>query len=265
MNLGNKDELKMTHLEFSQAENGLSFSVDGKEVPVRDFSKSIESIVGFVTQFSYEPVIAKIEILDPTEHFVMSLDLPIMPAFLDIFNPEEIEMLLNPQYQSTMKARARALTNGETKAAIENRTNDYINYIQHEFAGAYINCMLDGRSALANSIQKLPIMRSFDLSRFKFSGSGRVIYKTPQFLKYRTEIDGEPHIRQFYMGLQENVPESAKTPEFWTTVKTRDSAYLLLDESMNATLAKIIERSVYGIDFVGTNASSNYVEIPQKS
>ena len=264
MNLGKKDELQMTYMGFSQTSTGLAFSVDEKETPASDFKKSIESVVGFVTQFSYNPVIAKIEILDPKEYFVMSLTLPIMPAFLDVNDPAEISLIANPEYQQIMKSRARSLINGETKILIDSRTSEYLNYIQHELAGAYINCMLDDKESLAKSIQKLPIMKSFDLSKFKFSGAGRNVYKTPQFLKFKTEVDGEMQTRQYYMGLQENIPEANKDNEFWDKVTQRDIAYVTLDESMNQTL-HILEQKYGEIEFMGPTASSNYTDAAQKS
>ncbi len=265
MNFNKTDELQMTYLGLLQTNKGLAFSVDGKETPVYDFKKSIESIVGFVTQFSYNPVIAKIEVLDPKEYFVMSLTLPIAPAFLDIYDSAEIQKIASPEYLQAMKQKARTFKNGETKELIESRAAEYINYIQHELAGAYINCMLSGKESLAKCIQKLPIMRDFDLSTFNFSGAGKNIYKTPQFLKYKTEINGKSQTRQYYMGLQEIANETEKDNAFWDNVSKRDFAYITLDESMNQTLSTLEQK--YGeIDFLNTNVSSNHIETPaQKS
>ena len=265
MDLSNPNELQMVYMSLLQTPQGLVFSVDGKEEPLHTIDKKIEQVVSFVTHFSYKPIITKLEILDPKEDFVMSLTLPILPAFLDIKEPSDINLLANPNYLKIMKKKATNLKNGEFQALINNRTNEYVNYIQHELAGAYINCLLKNKPELASYIQNLPILSPFDISNFSNSKAGRVVYKTPQFLRYRTTIEGEPYFRQYYMGLQENVHESAKTPEFWNTVAKRDMEYIALDESMNATLAKITELSVDGIDFVGPNASSNYTEPPQKS
>ena len=265
MDLSNPNELQMIYMCLSQTPQGLVFSVDGKEEPLQTLRKKIEDVVGFVSHFSYKPIIAKLEVLDPKEYYVMSLTLPIMPAFLDVKDLDDINLLTDPNYLKIMKSKATSLRNGEFQTLITNRTNEYVNYIQHELAGAYINCMLNNKPELAAHIQNLPILNSFDISNFSHSKAGRIVYKTPQFLRYRTTLNGEPYFRQYYMGLQENVQESAKTPEFWDTVAKRDMDYVTLDESMNATLAKITELSIDGIDFVGPNASSNYTEPPQKS
>lgn len=261
MNLSKPDELQMTYLGFMQTDKGLAFSVDGKETPTRDLEKSVANAVSFVTHFSYKPIIAKIEILDPKEYIIMSLNLPIMPAFLDISSPEEIALLSHPEYQKMMKERAKTITSGESKKLIEKRTSEYMNYIEHEMAGAYINSILKGKEAIAKNIQKLPNMRKYSLANFSFSGSGRIVYKTPQFLKFKTIIGGEPQVRNYYMGLQENVSEAEKTEEFWDKVTKRDIAYITLDESMNSTLSML--EQIYGeTEFMGPNASLNYTEVP---
>ncbi|MBP3581484.1 MAG: hypothetical protein J6J33_01880 [Clostridia bacterium] len=264
MNPNKTNEPQMTYMSFAQTKNGFVFSVDGKEMYPNEFQKQIEHVVGYVTHFSYKPVIAKIEVLDKKEYFVMSLTLPIMPAFLDVVDPAEIELLANPNYMQLMKQRAKSLTNAETKTLIESRTNEYMNYIYHELAGAYISSCFKGKESVAKDIQNLPFMLKFDISNFNFSGAGRNVYKTPQFLKYKTEVAGEPQIRNYYMRLQENIPDEKKDDNFWSTVTQRDIAYVTLDESMNHTLA-MLEQQYGEIDFMGTNTSLNYTDPAQKS
>ncbi len=69
MDLSNTDELQMIYLGFSQKDGALSLSVDGKEYKLEDFESSVKSIVDFVSTFSYNPIIAKIEVLDKKGFF----------------------------------------------------------------------------------------------------------------------------------------------------------------------------------------------------
>ena len=257
MEKSNNNELQMTYLGLTELDKGFEFSFDGKNFPTQDFENNIGAVVNYVSNISLNPMIAKIEILDKKEYYVLSLNMPVMPSYFDITNQKELDLFSSPDYINIMKERARNLTNGEKKALSEERIKQYMNYIQHEFAGAYIKCKLDGKEKLAGSIQRLPFMRDFDLSNFKFSNSGRNIYKTPQFLKFRVEVEGNTQTRDYYMGLQENVNEATKDADFWKTVSQRDREYIFLDESMNKTI-EIIKQKYGEIEFLAPTTSSNY-------
>jgi len=263
MDLSNQNDIQMTYLSFSPQKSGLVFSVDGKEYPCSDLEKSIHSIVNFVSTVFFNPIVAKIEILDKDEYFTLSLNLPIMPAFMDVKDENDISLLTSENYPQIAKQRARALTISQTKTLIDDRTRQYMNYILHEFAGAYIKCRTSDQGDQAKRIQKLPFMSPFDLSTFKFSNSGRNIYETPQFLRCNTTTDGVTQSRDYYMGLQENVTRDKKDAEFWKKVSERDREYLILDESMNYTI-ELLKQKYGEIEFLSPTASSNIEELPAK-
>lgn len=263
MDLSNQNDIQMTYLSFSPQKSGLVFSVDGKEYPCSDLEKSIHSIVNFVSTVFFNPIVAKIEILDKDEYFTLSLNLPIMPAFMDVEDENDVSLLTSENYPQIAKQRARSLTISQTKTLIDNRTRQYMNYILHEFAGAYIKCRTSDQSDQAKRIQKLPFMNPFDLSTFNFSKSGRNVYKTPQFLRCNTTTDGVTQSRDYYMGLQENVTNDKKDAEFWEKVSERDREYLILDESMNYTI-ELLKQKYGEIEFLSPTASSNIEELPAK-
>ncbi len=186
-----------------------------------------------------------------------------MPAFLDIKDTTDISLLNNPEYSDLMKKRARSLTNGETQNLVNSRTCEYMNYIRHELACAYVRCISSGKDKLARQIQALPVLNGFDISNFSNSNTGRVVYKTPQLLKYPMKIEGETFAKQYYMGLQEDVPDSKKDTAFWDNVSARDREYIKLDENLTFTLAQLKKK--YGkMDFVSDNVSSTYINAPKQ-
>ena len=263
MDLSNQNDIQMTYLSFSPNKSGLAFSVDGKEVPSSDLEKSIHAIVNFVSTVFFNPVVAKIEILDPEEYFTLSLNIPIMPAFIDVKDANDTTLLIKENYQHIAKQRARSLTIGQTKTLIDDRTRQYMNYILHEFAGAYIKCRTSNQDGQAKRIQKLPFMSPFDLTTFKFSNSGKGLYETPQFLRCKTTSNGTTQARDYYMGLQENVTKDKKDAKFWERVSERDREYLLLDNSMNYTI-ELLKQKYGEIEFLSPTASSNIEELPAK-
>ena len=93
MKLSNLQEVNMTYLSLTPTESGLIFSIDGKEYPLSEFQQHIRSIVSFVSTLSHTPIVAKIEILDNDEYFIHSLNLPILPAFIDIEEESELQIL----------------------------------------------------------------------------------------------------------------------------------------------------------------------------
>lgn len=263
MSIFSNNDVQMTYLSLKPANTGLAFFVDGKELPNSEIQQSIHSIVNFVSTLLHKPVVAKIEILDKNEYYSVSLNIPILPAYLDILDMSEVDFIQRDDFQKLAKKAAKTLTVGEIKKLVDQRTAQYINYIQHEFAAAYIKCMLSGQPDLAASIQKLPMLKSFDLAKFSFSKSGRVVYKTPQFLRFKTIQNETRQARDYYMGLQENIAESKRDASFYRTVTERDREYIRLDESFNHTISLL--RQKYGeIDFMSPTASSNIEELPNK-
>ena len=257
MNLSNQVDVLATYLSLTPTNKGFNFSVDGKE-PDYDFKKTIHAIVNYATM-SHQPIIAKIEILDKDEYYILSLNIPVLPAFLDIKSTSDIDLLNNENYKQIAKQRAINMTAYQTVQAIDERTTQYLNYIQHEFAGAYITCKTSGQDDIASLIQKFSIMKQFNLADFKFSTGGRNIYKTPQILKCNYKLNNRIHTRNYYVGLQENIPEANKDADFWKKVSQRDKDYMILDESLNYTIEQLVKK--YGeIEFLPPDASSNFNE-----
>lgn len=261
MDLSNKNDIQMTYLSLKPTSNGLTFSVDGKDTENSDFKKSIHAIVNFVSTLTHRPMVAKIEILDKDEYFILSLNIPVLPAYIDIKDADDVALINDENFPQIAKQRIRSLNLGQTNQLIDARTAEYLNYIQHEFAGAYINCKTSGQNDIAKAIQKLPIMKSFDLSSFKFSTAGRNIYKTPQFLRVKHSDNETTQARDYYVGLQESVAEDKKDDAFWRKVSERDKEYLILDESMNFTI-ELLKQKYGEIEFLPPTASSNIEELP---
>ena len=261
MDLSNKEDIQMTYLSFKPNSTGLTFSVDGKDFSNADFRKNIHAIVSYVSTFSHTPMIAKIEILDNDEYYILSLNIPVVPAYIDIKNPSDIELLNSESFRQIAKERIRSMNVSQSNALIDERTNQYINYIQHEFAGAFINCKNSGQNGIAKSIQKLPIMKTFDLTNFNFSQSGKSVYKTPQILRCKKPNNGTIQARDYYVGLQEAANDDKKDSAFWSKVSERDREYLILDESMNFTI-ELLKQKYGEIEFLPPTASSNIEELP---
>ena len=264
MDLSNKNDIQMTYLSLKPTSTGLTFSVDGKDTENTNFKKSIHAIVNFVTTLTHRPMVAKIEILDKDEYYILSLNLPVLPAYIDTKDANDIALINDKNFPQIAKERIRSLNVGQTDQLINERTEEYLNYIQHEFAGAFVNCKKSGQTEIAKGIQKFPIMKEFDLSKFKFSTSGRNVYKTPQFLRVKHSNDGTTQARDYYVGLQEAVSEDKKDEAFWNNVTERDRAYLFLDESMNYTI-ELLKQKYGEIEFLPLTASSNITETPSNS
>lgn len=261
MELSNKKDIQMTYLSLKPTSTGFAFSVDGKDFPNADFRKNIHAIVSYVSTFSHTPMIAKIEILDKDEYYILSLNIPVIPAYIDTKDPSDLELINSESFRQVAKERIRSLNVSQSNALIDERTNQYLNYIQHEFAAAFINCKKSAQEGIAKSIQKLPIMKTFDLSNFKFSNSGKNIYKTPQFLRCKRPKNGSIQARDYYVGLQETATDDKKDADFWNNVSERDREYLLLDESMNYTI-ELLKQKYGEIEFLPPTASSNIEELP---
>ncbi len=261
MDLSNLHDVKLTYLSLKPTESGLTFSIDGKESNIDNFQKYIRSIVSFTSTMSYTPIVAKVEILDKDEFYIHSLSIPILPAFFDIKEESDVEIAASEDYQKLAKQRARSLNAGQINQLVDERTAQYINYIQHEFAAAYINCMMSKQRKIATQIHQLPIMKQFDLSKFSTSTTLKRTYKTSQFIKHTEETFEEPVTRVHYVGLQEKVPEQEKTPEFWKKVQERDIESLILDASMNYTI-ELLNKKYGEIEFLPPTASLNVEKSP---
>ncbi len=263
MDLSNTKDIQMTYLSLKPTTDGLEFTVDGKSFPNKDLQNNLRAIVNFVSTMSLLPIVAKIEILDKDEYYILSLNIPILPAFIDIKDPEDIAIINSENYAEIAKKRVRSLNVKETEILVNDRVREYMNYIQHEFAGAHIKCRIDGQEEYAELIANLPFMRDFDLSSFSPSHAGKNIYKTPQFLRCNTPQGDMVQSRDYYMGLQEKTDADKKDKEFWTNVYERDKEYVILDESMNFTIEQLKQK--YGeIEFLPPTASSQIEETPSK-
>lgn len=190
----------------------------------------------------------------------MDLTLPIIPAFVNVFNDDDLQLLHRSPSSKDFECKFSRYKSPNIENLIEERVDDYMNCILHELARTYVACKDQGYTHDYNQtwgdiykkIEKIPDLKPFDLSEYNRGGSR--FGNTPYSTYDRIVSNNNLYLRERYRNLQENISQSERTPEFYNSVRARDERYIEFDNVMNELLVSL--RKTYKFP-ENTNYSTN--------
>ncbi len=249
------DNLPLFYIEITGNPGNYIFKVNGTNYGSDfDLSRRLRAVIQYATFSLESPVLAKIEFLDKKNYYDLALNLPILPAVIDITNQKQMDQFIELGCGEFVERGL--LDDQRVRKLIAINTDAYMNYICHEFALRYIYAKKDGNETLASRIKNLPFMTDFDLTKFSNSKIGHYPFTTPQFLKFPQTSEGVDYKRTFYMGLQENIPDALKTRDYYLARTKKDFDYGSLDNNLNRLLESY-QKELVPNEYTPAIASSN--------
>lgn len=195
----------------------------------------------------------------------MNLTLPIIPAFVNVFNDNDLKLLNSTSGSKDLEYDFSRYESPNIEKFIEERVDDYMNCILHELARTYVACKDQGYTHdfdqtwgdIYKKIEKIPDLKPFDLSQYSRGGSK--FGSTPYSTYDHTVVDNNVYVRERYRNLQENIPQSERTPDFYQSVRARDERYIEFDSVMNKLLVSLRKKYLFPEDTsYSTNSSSTH-------